>query len=69
MLEWRCKRNFSFFEKLKNADKDKVVILHIGDSHIQSDIGQAQQELCCKNFGVGGRGIVFPYQIAKTFSI
>ena len=70
MLEWQDVNVISpFFEKLKNADKDKVVILHIGDSHIQSDIGAGTtRALLQKIFGVGGRGIVFPYQIAKTHS-
>ncbi|HPS83481.1 MAG TPA: hypothetical protein PLA88_04135, partial [Bacteroidales bacterium] len=40
MLEWyQIDAIAPFFEKLKKANKEKVVILHIGDSHIQSDIG------------------------------
>lgn len=70
MLEWHDVNAISpFFEKLKNVDKDKIVILHIGDSHIQSDIGAGTtRALLQKIFGVGGRGMVFPYQIAKTHS-
>ena len=46
-----AKCNFTIFLKIKKPDKDKIVILHIGDSHIQSDIWSfAQQELCCQNF-------------------
>lgn len=60
---------FTFFEKLKKTDRDKVVILHIGDSHVQNDvftgfIRDRLQEI----FGYGGRGYVFPYKIARTNS-
>ncbi|MCX7697517.1 MAG: LysM peptidoglycan-binding domain-containing protein [Bacteroidales bacterium] len=60
---------FPFFEKLKNADNDKVVILHIGDSHVQSDVftGVIRDRLQ-EIFGYGGRGYVFPYKAAKTNS-
>jgi LysM repeat protein/lysophospholipase L1-like esterase len=58
-----------FFEKLKNADKKKVTILHIGDSHIQTDIGTGTtRNLLQSIFGYGGRGMVFPYQAAGTHS-
>lgn len=57
----------NFFAKLSNSHNEKVTILHIGDSHIQTDIssGTARSELQ-KIFGYGGRGIVFPYAIGKT---
>lgn len=58
-----------FFEKLKNSDKKKVSILHIGDSHIQTDIGTGTtRNLLQSIFGYGGRGMVFPYQAAGTHS-
>lgn len=58
-----------FFEKLRNSNKKKVSVLHIGDSHLQADIGAGY----CRNrlqeiFGFGGRGSIFPYTIAKTRS-
>jgi len=57
----------SFFEKLKKSDKSKVRILHIGDSHLQADIGASfSRNILQDIFGYGGRGSVFPYTIAKT---
>lgn len=57
----------NFFSKLSKSKNEKVTILHIGDSHIQTDIssGTARTELQ-KIFGFGGRGIVFPYAIGNT---
>jgi LysM repeat protein len=59
-----------FFEKLKkneNQNDQKINIVHIGDSHIQSDLmtNEIRKKLQ-QNFGNGGRGLVFPYQLAKT---
>lgn len=70
MLEWYQSSAITpFFEKLKNADKEKVVLLHIGDSHIQSDIGSGITRYMLQQiFGFGGRGMVFPYQAAGTHS-
>ncbi|MFY0644475.1 MAG: hypothetical protein JXR19_08415 [Bacteroidia bacterium] len=52
--------------KLKNG---KVNVVHIGDSHIQADYfsGQVRRRLQSM-FGNGGRGFVFPYQIANSNS-
>ena len=69
-LEWYDKEAiYPFFEKLKNAKNKKVKILHIGDSHIQPDIctGVTRNKLQ-QVFGYGGRGLVFPYQVAGTAS-
>ncbi|HBG70175.1 MAG: hypothetical protein A2W93_10585 [Bacteroidetes bacterium GWF2_43_63] len=70
MLEWyQIDAIAPFFEKLKKSNKEKVVILHIGDSHIQSDIGTGiTRAMLQQIFGFGGRGIVFPYQAAGTHS-
>ncbi|GAA3736800.1 hypothetical protein GCM10022422_20020 [Flavobacterium ginsengisoli] len=59
-----------FFQKLeKNEDQknQKINIVHIGDSHIQGDLmtNEIRKKLQQK-FGNGGRGLVFPYQLAKT---
>ncbi len=59
-----------FFEKLKeneNSRDQKINIVHIGDSHIQSDLmtNEVRKKLQ-QQFGNGGRGLVFPYQLAKT---
>jgi lysophospholipase L1-like esterase len=60
----------NFYEKLhqlKTADSGTVSIVHIGDSHIQADflsgvVRTGLQEF----FGDAGRGLVFPYQLAKS---
>ncbi|MFB9077262.1 hypothetical protein ACFFWB_07605 [Flavobacterium procerum] len=61
-----------FFEKLKENEKQrsqKINIVHIGDSHIQSDLmtNEVRKRLQ-QEFGNAGRGLVFPYQLAKTSS-
>lgn len=60
----------NFFEQLDSllyAKSGKVNIVHIGDSHIQADYfsGQLRRRLQA-SFGNGGRGFVFPYQIARS---
>ncbi|WP_235830973.1 GDSL-type esterase/lipase family protein [Flavobacterium ustbae] len=59
-----------FFEKLEeNEDhkNQKINIVHIGDSHIQGDLmtNEVRKKLQQK-FGNAGRGLVFPYQLART---
>ncbi|OXA92536.1 LysM repeat-containing protein [Flavobacterium hercynium] len=58
------------FKKLKENEAGgnrKINIVHIGDSHIQGDLmtNQIRKNLQEK-FGNAGRGLVFPYQLAKT---
>lgn len=58
------------FEKLKDNESHnnkKINIVHIGDSHIQGDLmtNDIRKNLQRK-FGNAGRGLVFPYQLAKT---
>ncbi|WP_244160821.1 GDSL-type esterase/lipase family protein [Flavobacterium defluvii] len=60
----------SLFKKLKDNESDnnqKINIVHIGDSHIQGDLmtNEIRKKLQ-KKFGNAGRGLVFPYQLAKT---
>ena len=60
----------SFYEKLwelKTGKRDRVTIVHIGDSHIQADhlSGVVRQNLQLE-FGNAGRGTVFPYRAAKS---
>ena len=53
--------------KLKQSNEQKVIITHIGDSHIQADLFSGKMRRNFQNeFGNGGRGLVFPYQAAKT---
>lgn len=58
------------FEKLKeneSSNNQKINIVHVGDSHIQSDLmtNEIRKNLQRK-FGNAGRGLVFPHQLAKT---
>ncbi len=59
-----------FYEKLrtiKSTKTGKLSIVHIGDSHIQADMFSGKvRRLFQTHFGNGGRGLVFPYSIAKT---
>lgn len=60
----------SFFQKLKNLRENKtgtIHIVHIGDSHIQADVfsGKLRQDFQT-TFGNSGRGLIFPYKVAKT---
>jgi lysophospholipase L1-like esterase len=60
----------NFFEKLrllKLQDSERITILHVGDSHIQPDMmtGVIRESLQAA-FGNAGRGLIFPYSLAKT---
>lgn len=59
-----------FYEKLwelKQGKRKTVSILHIGDSHIQADFfsGTVRHNIQTE-FGNAGRGLVFPYRVAKS---
>lgn len=61
---------YPFYDKLYQLEQTKagrINITHIGDSHIQADIlsGTIRQKLQLK-FGNAGRGLVFPYRVAKS---
>jgi LysM repeat protein len=56
-----------FFYSLRTANRRKVRVVHIGDSHVQADIftgyiRNRMQEV----FGKAGRGMIFPFNIART---
>ncbi|MGB0243371.1 MAG: peptidoglycan-binding protein, partial [Bacteroidia bacterium] len=54
-------------QKLKSTNKERVHILHIGDSHVQADIFTHEaRTLLGGSFGHAGRGMVFPYTTART---
>jgi lysophospholipase L1-like esterase len=60
----------AFYEKLwelKTGKRDRVTIVQIGDSHIQADVfsGTVRKSMQL-NFGNAGRGLVFPYRVAKS---
>ncbi|NUM32024.1 MAG: hypothetical protein HUU47_06840 [Bacteroidetes bacterium] len=61
---------YSFFNHLDYFilhRKGKINIVHIGDSHIQSDYltGNARK-LFQQTFGNGGRGFIFPFKLANS---
>lgn len=59
-----------FLEKLNVLQKNhlgKINIVHIGDSHIQADLMTNKVRKNLQNFfGNGGRGLVFPHNLART---
>lgn len=60
----------SFFVKMKELKEGKrknVVIVHIGDSHLQADFltSWIRQHLQ-QDYGNGGRGLIFPYHVAGS---
>ncbi|KLT70989.1 GDSL-type esterase/lipase family protein [Flavobacterium sp. ABG] len=67
---YNAKELESVFQKLKDNESQKnkkINIVHIGDSHIQSDLMTNEiRKRLQQEFGNGGRGFVFPYQLAKT---
>ncbi len=59
----------NYKDALNQVKTNKVTILHLGDSHIQSEIPTGQtRQLLQKKYGAGGRGLIFPYSTAKTYS-
>ncbi len=58
------------FEKLYNLEKnkkEKINIVHIGDSHIQADFfTNTIREALQLKFGNGGVGFTFPYSLVRT---
>lgn len=53
--------------ELRSGLRDQVIVYQIGDSHVQSGYfsGTARSALQ-KYFGNAGRGLIFPYKLAKT---
>lgn len=60
----------AFFEKLKDLETNrnrKLNIVHIGDSHIQAGFfTQSIRSMLQNQFGDGGIGFSFPYQLVRT---
>ncbi|MBF4492817.1 LysM peptidoglycan-binding domain-containing protein [Flavobacterium sp. MR2016-29] len=58
---------FKKLQENESQSNQKIKIVHIGDSHIQGDLmtNEIRKNLQ-KKFGNAGRGLVFPYQLAKT---
>lgn len=58
-----------FKNKFQKIDKDKLVIFHFGGSHVQPEILTSEtRDNFSKLFNTGGRGMIFPYSVAKTYS-
>ncbi len=60
---------YASLDSLAGRTKQTVNIVHIGDSHVQGDFfsGHLREMLQADtSFGNGGRGLVFPYNAART---
>lgn len=60
-----------FYQKLADLENgspnQKVNIVHIGDSHIQADLmTNVVRKKLQAAFGNGGRGLIFPHNLART---
>ena len=54
---------------LEHARTDGFVVAHFGDSHVQPDFSTTEMRRILQEIGGdGGRGMVFPYSIAKSYS-
>ncbi len=54
-------------KELKEGKRKNVVVVHIGDSHIQPDFMSSEiRSKLQADFGNAGRGLVFPYQLAGS---
>jgi hypothetical protein len=59
----------TFYKAWNSTDKHKMSFVHLGDSHLQLDIypGTMRKNMQAIH-GDGGRGIMFAYSSAKTYS-
>ncbi len=65
----QLKHFFTSLRELSQGERKKVNIVHIGDSHIQADFFSGKvRNLIQEQFGNGGLGFTFPYQLARTNS-
>ena len=59
----------TFCKKWKETGVKKMSIVHMGDSHIQSDILPGEvRNILQPILGYGGRGMIFPYSAANSYS-
>lgn len=59
----------TFKSKFEKLDTQKLVICHFGGSHVQPEILASEtRDGFSKIFQTGGRGMIFPYTVAKTYS-
>ena len=60
--DWSCIK-----DALQKTDENKFTIVHLGDSHLQADVGTGHvRELLQEKFGNGGRGLICPLKICGT---
>jgi lysophospholipase L1-like esterase len=59
-----------FYEKLyrlRKGENIQVRVIHLGDSHIQADfLSSTIRQNFHRDFGNGGRGLIFPGRVART---
>lgn len=70
VIQYKNKSDFGrLIEKWNAKATEPIVIAHFGDSHIQNGylVASAREKLQALK-GTGGRGMIFPYAIAKTYS-
>lgn len=70
MIQFYSREAMDHFYKAWNKTSErKLSIVHLGDSHLQSDVfpGEARKQLQAIH-GDGGRGTMFPYSTAKSYS-
>ena len=70
VIQYKNRSDFGhLIEKWNAKEREPVVIAHFGDSHIQNGylVASAREKLQALK-GKGGRGMIFPYAIAKTYS-
>lgn len=70
MIQFYSRKALDHFYQAWNSTGDKKLsVVHLGDSHLQSDIfpGQVRKNLHALH-GDGGRGTCFPYSTANTYS-
>jgi len=57
----------SLVQKLAIADSSRVDIVHIGDSHLQADMGTAiSRSRLGEHYGSAGRALIVPFKLAGT---
>lgn len=70
MIQFYSRKALETFQTAwHSTGEKKLSVVHIGDSHLQSDIfpGQVRKNMHAIH-GDGGRGLIFPYSTAKTYS-
>jgi LysM repeat protein len=68
-LQFYNRSALSHFVQKWTRHDGTITIAHLGDSHLQSDIFPGELRRNLQNVkGYGGRGMVFPFSMAKTYS-